>query len=437
MLTSKTSLTERFVSQPALLDTEGASRLNALLSSLPLTSEEYPVEDMMALTFGFSPSGQRKPFAFADGLAFIGVYGMLLHRFNWCCEWATGYDNIRMKLEAALADPEVKGIVFDINSPGGQVAGNFELADMIYGSRSRKKTLALVDGSATSGAYSIASGAHRIVASPSSRVGSIGVVMMHASYAEYMKDNGIEITFMYAGKHKIDGNSYQKLPEDVRDRYQASVDKSYTAFVNLVARNRGIEADAVRNTEALIYDAEDAKRIGLIDAIDQPDRAIAAFRKELSGSSLTTGGSTMSNENQPDAAAAAAAVPALAPAAAASPAPSNDEEVIKAAIAADRARAASIRNHDEAKGREALANHLADSGMAVDEAIAILKVAPKVEAAAPNVVDPLSRMMEGQGGGAGISGNGAGGDSADLSPADRIIKNAALAGLPAAPSKSH
>lgn len=436
MLTSKTSLTERFVSQPALLDTEGASRLNALLSSLPLTSEEYPVEDMMALTFGFSPSGQRKPFAFADGLAFIGVYGMLLHRFNWCCEWATGYDNIRMKLEAALADPEVKGIVFDINSPGGQVAGNFELADMIYGSRSRKKTLALVDGSATSGAYSIASGAHRIVASPSSRVGSIGVVMMHASYAEYMKDNGIEITFMYAGKHKIDGNSYQKLPEDVRDRYQASVDKSYTAFVNLVARNRGIEADAVRNTEALIYDAEDAKRIGLIDAIDQPDRAIAAFRKELSGSSLTTGGSTMSNENQPDAA-AAAAVPALAPAAAASPAPSNDEEVIKAAIAADRARAASIRNHDEAKGREALANHLADSGMAVDEAIAILKVAPKVEAAAPNVVDPLSRMMEGQGGGAGISGNGAGGDSADLSPADRIIKNAALAGLPAAPSKSH
>src|SRR5690606_1918295 len=192
-----------------------------------------------------------------------------------------------------------------------------------------------------------------------------------------------------------------------------------------------------RNTEALIYDAEDAKRIGLIDAIDQPDRAIAAFRKELSGSSLTTGGSTMSNENQPDAAAAAAAVPALAPAAAASPAPSNDEEVIKAAIAADRARAASIRNHDEAKGREALANHLADSGMAVDEAIAILKVAPKVEAAAPNVVDPLSRMMEGQGGGAGISGNGAGGDSADLSPADRIIKNAALAGLPAAPSKSH
>jgi len=391
---------------------------------------------MMALTFGFSPSGQRKPFAFADGLAFIGVYGMLLHRFNWCCEWATGYDNIRMKLEAALADPEVKGIVFDINSPGGQVAGNFELADMIYGSRSRKKTLALVDGSATSGAYSIASGAHRIVASPSSRVGSIGVVMMHASYAEYMKDNGIEITFMYAGKHKIDGNSYQKLPEDVRDRYQASVDKSYTAFVNLVARNRGIEADAVRNTEALIYDAEDAKRIGLIDAIDQPDRAIAAFRKELSGSSLTTGGSTMSNENQPDAA-AAAAVQALAPAAAASPAPSNDEEVIKAAIAADRARAASIRNHDEAKGREALANHLADSGMAVDEAIAILKVAPKVEAAAPNVVDPLSRMMEGQGGGAGISGNGAGGDSADLSPADRIIKNAALAGLPAAPSKSH
>src|SRR5690606_13689250 len=251
----------------------------------------------------------------------IGVYGMLLHRFNWCCEWATGYDNIRMKLEAALADPEVKGIVFDINSPGGQVAGNFELADMIYGSRSRKKTLALVDGSATSGAYSIASGAHRIVASPSSRVGSIGVVMMHASYAEYMKDNGIEITFMYAGKHKIDGNSYQKLPEDVRNRYQASVDKSYTAFVNLVARNRGIEADAVRKTEALVYDAEEAKRIGLIDAIDQPDLAIAAFRKELSGSSLTTGGSTMSNENQPDAAAAAAAVPALAPAAAASPAP--------------------------------------------------------------------------------------------------------------------
>lgn len=434
MLTSKTSLTERFVSQPALLDTEGAARLNTLLSSLPLAAEEHPVEDMMALTFGFAPSGQRKPFAFADGVAFIGVYGMLLHRFNWCCEWATGYDNIRMKLEAALADPEVKGIVFDINSPGGQVAGNFELADMIYGSRSRKKTLALVDGSATSGAYSIASGAHRIVASPSSRAGSIGVVMMHASYAEYMKDNGIEITFMYAGKHKIDGNSYQKLPEEVRERYQASVDKSYTAFVNLVARNRGIEADAVRKTEALVYDADEAKRIGLIDAIDQPDRAIAAFRKELSGSSLTTGGSTMSHEDtRPDAAAAAAPAPAAPAAAAAAAAPTDD--AIKAAIAADRARAAAIRNHEEAKGREALANHLADSGMAVEEAIAILKAAPKAEAA-PNGPDPLSRMMDGQGGGAGVSADGGNGGE-EMSVADRIIKNAAAAGLPPAKAKTH
>lgn len=403
-------IAQRFNMQPALLAEQHVADLSNLMASASAPSDKdvVPYDEMCASAFGFDDINRDKPFVFADGLAFISVSGVLLHRLKWSGESATGYDYIRTRFEAAMADPDVKGVVLDVNSPGGQVLGNFEMAESIYQGRKQKPVLALVDGGAYSGGYSLASAATKIVASPSSGVGSIGVVAMHVSVEKALDNMGIEVTFLYAGKHKIDGTPFKALSEDARARFQKVIEKSYTKFVDLVARNRGLESEAVRATEALTYDAEDALSLGLIDAISTPREALAAFRKELSGS-ITTGGSSMTTQTQPGANANA---PETAPN------PSAIEQAAADARTAERQRIAAITGCEQANGRKTLAEHLAhNTDMTVEDAQAVLAAAPTEQAAAPQPAagqTPFERAMAetpnpevgaaGDGGNAQVSG---------------------------------
>lgn len=371
----------------------------------------------LCAAFGMNVTDSSKPFAFSDGIAVIPVYGALLHRDNWCDSYATGYDYIRNKLALAVGDPEVTGIVFDMNSYGGHVAGNFELCEDIFAARSEKPILTVIDSLCYSGGYSIGSSATRMVATPSAGIGSIGVVMMHMSLEKFLSDVGIAITFIHAGKHKVDGNPYEDLPKDVRARWQKSVEKSYDKFVSLVARNRDIDADAVRATEALCYDADDALSLGLIDAIQTPAEALVAFRKELYGSdtnpkqgatNMTTNATAAQGGAGADASAAAGTTATPAPAAtAAAPATDAGTEGTTAAAAApatpaaagtdagidQKARIKSITTCDEAKGRETLAAHFAfDTDMSVDAARAALAAAPAATSAA-NTNSAFERAM--------------------------------------------
>src|SRR5574343_323197 len=88
-----------------------------------------------------------------------------------------------------------------------------------------------------------------------------------------MDDAGVKITFIYAGDHKVDGNPYEPLPEDVKNRMQARIDGLYDIFVSTVARNLGIAEEAVRATEALTYSAEEAVSIGFAHEILACDEA--------------------------------------------------------------------------------------------------------------------------------------------------------------------
>lgn len=335
-----------------------------------------------------------KPFPFAGGIAVIPVWGALLHRDRWCDSYATGYSYIESRFSAALGDEDVKGILFDINSYGGHVAGNFELCELIYAARGKKPMAAMVDSRAMSGGYSLSSAVGRIIATPSSDVGSIGVVMMHSSYEKMLEQIGVETTFIFAGKHKVDGNPYENLPDDVRAALQASVEKSYEKFVSLVARNRNIDPEAVRNTEARVYDAEEAKALGLIDDVMTPRDAFASFLKEVNtASTLSQEVKTMSNPNEGGGDA-------------------PDVNTIRAeSAAAERQRVSGIVGAEEAKGREALASHFAfNTSMSVEDAVAALAAAPKEEkkAEAPSTPggNALAAAMAATGGGANVQPEG-------------------------------
>lgn len=340
----------------------------------------------MCAAFGVNEDEQRKPFAFAQGIAIIPITGTLLNRFNWSYGFVTGYNFIRAQLRLALADEDVKGIVFDVNSYGGECAGCMELADEIRASRLIKPSMAVVDSNAYSAGYALASAATRMVGIPSAGVGSIGVIAMHVDMSKMLEDWGIKITMMFESDHKADGNPYAPLPADVRKRFEADIHASYETFVALVADNRGMDVQKVRDTKSLTYRAEEAVSLGLLDAVVSPNVAVQAFLGELSGSQLqleTKGSTTMTTPapvTAPVAAAPVAAAPATAPVAA----PAVDASAEQAAGAnAERTRISAIMGCDEAKGREKFANHLAfTTSMSADDAKVMLSKAG-LDAAAP------------------------------------------------------
>ena len=231
-------------------------------------------------------ANDRLPFLLdpESGIAVIEVAGSLAHRQGHigAASGVMGYDGIAAAFEAAVAQREVRAILLDLHSPGGEVAGAFQLADRIAASRGTKPLIALADELAASAAYLIAAACDEIaLASEVAQVGSVGVVTVHVSYEEMLRNEGIRPTVITAGARKADGNPYQDLPEDVRDRIQAGVDGVLDQFVSRVATWRGLSERAVRDTEAGLFMGRVAVDAGLADGIADPLTLFDALAAEI------------------------------------------------------------------------------------------------------------------------------------------------------------
>lgn len=206
----------------------------------------------------------------------------------------------------------------------------------------------MVDSNCYSAAYAFASSADKISVTPTGGAGSIGVISMHADVSKLLDDFGVKITLITAGKHKADGNPFESLSDDVRKDIQADVDAFRDDFVALVARNRGIDEQTVRDTEARCYSAKDALALNLIDEVATPAKAVASFINGPSGSTIE--GDEMSPEELQA---------------------SRNE-----AAAAERTRMQGITTSEHAEKTPKLAQHLAfNTGMSVDEANGIMAAA--------------------------------------------------------------
>lgn len=343
-----------------------ANDLQLLAAADPVLAEASFMarRDELVSAYGMEPAPQNKPFAFSSGIAVIPVHGTLINRFGGSYGYVTGYNFIRQQTAMAAADPDVLGIVYDHNSYGGEAAGCFECAGDIPRLAAGKPTLAVVDSNAYSASYALASAADKIVVTPSGGVGSIGVVALHVSYEAALEKEGVKITFIHAGDHKVDGNPYQDLPPKVKADMQKSIDVSYSAFAALVADGRAMDEKDVRATEARTYRADDALALGLIDAVATPQEAMLAFLGELTGSNpQPQKEDAMSDATKPGANTQAT--------------PEQLATAQAEARTAERARVSGIQTCDESKGRAELASHLAfKTSMTVDEAKAILAAAP-------------------------------------------------------------
>jgi len=204
-------------------------------------------------------------YAIIDGVAVIEISGGLTYRaYNW---WTTSYLDIRDSFRAAIADVRALSVVFLIDSPGGEVAGLFDLVDEIYKARGTKPIIAIADEAAFSAAYAIASAADEIYLSSTAQVGSIGVIAIHIDQSGYDKNLGLRYTAIFAGNHKNDFNPHEPLKSDGKELLQAHVDKLYDMFTAIVARNRSMTQAAVIDTHAGFYMGAAAVEAGLADGI--------------------------------------------------------------------------------------------------------------------------------------------------------------------------
>ena len=373
--------------------------------------------------YGYSGREQRKPFAFANGMAIIPVSGSLINRFQYSFGYVTGYNFIRSQLKLAVNDEDVKGIVLDVNSYGGEAAGCFELSDDIYAARDKKPIMAVIDSNSYSAGYAIASAATKVVMTPSGGCGSIGVVAMHVDMSKLLSDIGYKITFIHFGDHKVDGNPYEPLSAEVKGEIQKSVDKSGEAFVALVARNRKMDAAKVKDTQARTYRAEEALSLGLIDTIATPSQAVQVFFDELSGSddSQLAQGTEMTDAEKAAAAAAEAQT-----------AEANKQAVATAAAearTAEKARVSGILNCEEAKGKGKLANHLAlNTDMSLDVAKGLLTAAAPEQAATDKPAEGANNFEQAMDKNKHPNIDGQGGsDDKGESAASRILRAQAVA----------
>ena len=237
----------------------------------------------LAAPVGYTPSARAlgPP---SGKVAVIPIHGTLVRRTSGI-EAESGlasYTGIAAQLDAALASPEIAAILLDIDSPGGESGGVFDLADRIRAASEVKPVWAVANDMAFSAAYALASAATRVFVARTGGVGSIGVIAMHVDQSVKDAQDGVRYTAVFAGERKNDLNPHEPISNEAHAVLKAEVDRIYDLFVETVARHRGLDADAVRATEAGLFFGPDAVATGLADAVGSLDDALTQLTQSLS-----------------------------------------------------------------------------------------------------------------------------------------------------------
>src|SRR5690625_940610 len=224
-----------------------------------------------------------------SGIAVVSVVGPLVARGDWLTQLlgASDYTSLAAAAEAAFAEPSSRAVVLELDSPGGEVGGLFDLVDHLISLRnaSGKPLWAAASESALSAAYAIASAADRIYVSRTAEVGSIGVVAAHLDESQADAMAGHKWTLIHAGERKIDGHAHAPLSAQAHAAVQADVDALHEELVALVARNRRVAPEAVHDTQAAIYRGRRGIEHGLADRLGTLDDALAELAAQLEAGS--------------------------------------------------------------------------------------------------------------------------------------------------------
>ncbi len=318
-----------------------------------------------------------------DGIAVLPVVGPLFRYANLFTQvsGASSYELLAKDFTQAVENPDVKAIILNIDSPGGEVNGCAEFADMIHEARGVKPIIAYASGDAASGAYWIAAAADEIVVSKTSALGSIGVVGV---YRGNKGEDAVEVVSSQSPYKRLDPDT-----DDGRARLQKRIDAMADVFVDAIAKYRGVASSHVQNHygsgDVFIGDA--AVKQGLADRTGSFEKLLF----ELSGNPVSEPSPHSINPNQQeksmdDIQSLREAYPDLTA--------SLEQDAVKQGVTNERSRVQGILSHDEANARTLLAQHLAfETDMEVEAAVSVLSKAP-LETPTRDDVSGFSAAME-------------------------------------------
>lgn len=216
------------------------------------------------------------------GVAYIGVQGQLTKgRSSY---GGTSSVATRQALRAAKADGDVKGIMLDVDSPGGTVDGQLALGDAVYRVRAagNKPIHVHADGGMHSAALWTGSQAGFVSASAMTEIGSIGTVASVRDYSEAFENEGVKVHVISTGEMKGAFTPGTEVTDEMLSDLQARVDEMNQFFLNAVKRGRGMSiADVRALADGRDWLAADAMGKGLIDAVMDRDEAVNTLRKEI------------------------------------------------------------------------------------------------------------------------------------------------------------
>jgi len=385
----------------ALAGQLGITRLTDTVSGATLGAEQ--IAEPRALFGDDEEMGPRtaRSYQITNGIAVLPVSGTLVSKTRSLQPYSgmTGYNGIIARLQQAMSDPGVDGILLDMDTPGGMVSGAFDCADIIARMRDIKPVWALANDMNCSAGQLIASAASRRLVTQTARTGSIGVMMAHSNYGAALKTQGVEVTLIYSGDHKVDGNPYEKLPKDVRDDFQTRIDATRRMFAEKVAAYTGMSVQAVLDTEAAVFSGQEPVDAGLAEELVNNTDALNVMRESLNKRKTISPGGNMEKVTTASAAdaiqatASAEQTNTVETAAAVVASPAEVSARVAAAVSAENGRIMGILNCEEAKGRESQARARAETpGMTVESAQRILAAAPQSAQARSDTA--LDRLME-------------------------------------------
>ncbi|OQA29192.1 MAG: putative signal peptide peptidase SppA [Verrucomicrobia bacterium ADurb.Bin345] len=194
------------------------------------------------------------------------------------------------QIRAATADEEMRGIILEVNSPGGELTASDEIYEALrlFKERDdRRRIVAFTRNVSASGGYYVSMQADWIVAEPTAIVGSIGVIMQSLNWKGLSDRIGITDTTIKSGTNKDLLNPFRDVPPEQLALLQEVVDTFYNRFFDIVRTSRGLDAETLKPiADGRIVSAEVALKHKLIDQVGYWEAAMAKAAELLGETSL-------------------------------------------------------------------------------------------------------------------------------------------------------
>lgn len=214
----------------------------------------------------------------SNKIAIIPIIGAISTDGNYRLQEGTSSSDILDKIENAEEDFSVKGIILEINSPGGTVVASKEIADKIK--EIEKPVVALIRGSGASGAYWIASASDYIVADELSVIGSIGVTSSYLEFSGLLEEYKVSYQRLVTGEFKDVGSPFKDLTERERGLLMRKLDQIHNFFVKEVAGNRNLSVASVgKLATGEFFLGQEAIKVGLVDELGGREEAVNASKR--------------------------------------------------------------------------------------------------------------------------------------------------------------